>query len=345
MASIEITTNVGCTLACSFCPQDKISKLYKRGPERMMAFDSYKRILSKIPKNVRIDFSGYSEPFLNPEAMNFIELTAQMGYQQVLYSTLMGVSNSNAHRLRELLNEKKINYMVVHLPDSHGNMPGFKISDEYLLNLKILLESDAVSCMTMSKTNEILPSINKFIKDNCVRAVYKKLPKNSFGRGFLGWRRGGALDTAGLNESYLLPSVKWSKPISCASTPFYNANVVMPNGNVHLCCMDYSGRHILGNLLLDPYEKLFTSTEMMKIISINRESNYSDEVICRKCEDVLLHEFNYESHGWKSFRPGHLTVKLEQVGFKPTQAEVLSNILRYMLEIKKEASKFITKRK
>jgi radical SAM protein with 4Fe4S-binding SPASM domain len=345
MATIEITTNVGCTLACTFCPQDKISKLYKRGPDRMMTFESYKTILSKIPSNVRIDFSGYSEPFLNTEALRFIEYTALNGYQQVVYSTLMGVSTSDAYRLRELLQERKINFMVIHLPDSHGNMPGFKISSEYLLNLEILLESDNVSCMTMSKTNEILPAIKDYVRKNCSRKIYKKLPKNKFARGFMGWRRGGALDTSGINESYLLPSVRWSQPISCASTPFYDSNVVMPNGNVHLCCMDYGGKHTLGNLLIDTYQDLFKSKEMTKIISINRQCNYSEDTICRKCEDVLLHDYNYSGHGWNSFRPGHLTIKFEQFGFKAARARSLSKAARHILDFKTEVFKFIANRK
>lgn len=345
MASIEITTNVGCTLACKFCPQDKISKIYKSGPERMMTFEDFKIILSKIPKNVRIDFSGYSEPFLNPLAIKFVQHTASLGYQQSIYTTLTGVSYESASILLQLLDARKITKLVVHLPDAHNNMPGFKFDNDYLVCLKNLLKSKYVSCMTMSKTNEIPNDIINYIKKESPRNIFKKLPINSQQKGFVGWRRGNSLDTSKIDTQYLLPIVRWSKPISCASSPFYNSNVVMPNGNVHLCCMDYGGRHILGNLLNNEYINIFKSQEMQKIIVINMQDKFSEETICRKCEDVLVHEFDYNNHGWSSFRPGHIISAFDDFNINDSQKKSIVNIIRSLINVKKEFVKLLFNKK
>jgi radical SAM protein with 4Fe4S-binding SPASM domain len=336
MASIEITTNVGCTLACKFCPQDKISKLYKNSSDRMMSLENYQLILSKIPKNVRIDFSGYSEPFLNPLAIDFIEYTANNGYQQSIYSTLTGISLENANKLFDLLESRKINKFIIHLPDNHNNMPGFKLHKEYYDCLKILLESEFVSCMTMSRTNDIPLDIFSYVKNNCSKKSLQKLPKSTRKNGFVGWRRADSLDTSSISKELLLPIVRWNLPISCASSPFYNSNVVMPNGNVHLCCMDYAGKHILGNLLTDSYLSLFQSKEMSNVISINMQNQFSDNTICRKCEDVTLHEYNYNSHGWSSFRPGHMINYFEKFNINESNKKSLITIIRSFLIIKNE---------
>ena len=37
-------------------------------------------------------------------------------------------------------------------------------------------------------------------------------------------------------------------------------NVLLPNGDVLLCCMDWGMKHVLGNLLTGDYSNLFAST-------------------------------------------------------------------------------------
>jgi hypothetical protein len=182
--------------------------------------------------------------------------------------------------------------------------------------------------MTMSTSNTTLPEIYKHIKGKHTSTVYRKLPRPRRGLGFRGWRRGGSLNTKNLDEKYLLPEVKWETPISCASTPFYDSNVVMPNGDVHLCCMDYGGKHILGNLIRDSYESLHMSSVMGNIIKVNKQCEFSEGTICRKCEDVSIHKFKYDGHGWESFRPGHLSAYIGQLKWSENRQIALLKIIR-----------------
>jgi len=43
--------------------------------------------------------------------------------------------------------------------------------------------------------------------------------------------------------------------LKCSASNYDN-NVMMPNGDVYLCCMDYSLKHKLGNLLITHFDKL-----------------------------------------------------------------------------------------
>ena len=63
MPTLEITTTIGCPLACTFCPQDKLSIAYGNTTSKRLEISTFKEIIAKIPKYVRIDFSGYVEPF------------------------------------------------------------------------------------------------------------------------------------------------------------------------------------------------------------------------------------------------------------------------------------------
>lgn len=63
-------------------------------------------------------------------------------------------------------------------------------------------------------------------------------------------------------------------------------NVLIPNGEVYLCCMDYGLKHYLGNLLTDKYGDLYKGDEFKKILkAINSKDG---EVICRYCEKAKL---------------------------------------------------------
>jgi len=42
----------------------------------------------------------------------------------------------------------------------------------------------------------------------------------------------------------------------CARAPYHNINVMMPNGDVYICCNDYSLKHKLGNLFETNYDDL-----------------------------------------------------------------------------------------
>ena len=74
--------------------------------------------------------------------------------------------------------------------------------------------------------------------------------------------------------------------LTCKSTPFYDRNVLMPNGDVVLCCMDYNLKHVIGNLLKQKYEDIFESEELKKIIEINESPEFSKCSICKSCENV-----------------------------------------------------------
>jgi hypothetical protein len=54
-------------------PARQVKKKYKHDSSKILTFDNFKLILNKIPNHVRIDFSGMTEPFLNPEAIKIVQ--------------------------------------------------------------------------------------------------------------------------------------------------------------------------------------------------------------------------------------------------------------------------------
>ena len=238
-----------------------------------MSIENFTTILSKVPLHVQIDFSGMSEPWANPQATPMLELALSLGYHIVVYTTLYGMTVQDAHHITNLLlkHRAQVKEVVIHLPDANGNMRGYKPSPEYSEVLGIF---NAIGgklrhfhAMTMDGRSRVHPSIN-------VRA---KSPSWS------GLDRAGSLDVAAVVGQPLDAPVRHDSPLSCSFTPFYDHNVVLPNGDVVLCCMDYSLKHKVGNLLTGDYYSIFSSPGMGELRAENAKLGYGEGTICRKC--------------------------------------------------------------
>ena len=59
----------------------------------------------------------------------------------------------------------------------------------------------------------------------------------------------------------------------------WHQNVVLPDGNVYTCCMDYGLTMPVGNLLAQDYQEIYDKAETYKV-NVNPPANS----ICRSCE-------------------------------------------------------------
>jgi len=278
MPALELTTVVGCPLMCSYCPQNKLKASYGDA-EKYMTVANFTTILSKVPNHVQIDFSGMSEPWANPNATEMLELTLKRGYHAVVYTTLYGLSAQEARRVVALLLEhrEQVKEVVLHLPDANGNMRGYKPSAEYDEVLGIFAAAGkglrSFRAMTMDGRSRVHPSV--------------KLPATS--SSWSGLDRAGSLDTEAVANQPLDRAVNHSGPVSCSFTQFYDHNVVLPNGDVVLCCMDYSLKHKVGNLLTGDYYSLFESPGMGRLRAENTKLGPAN-TICKKCNRATTYK-------------------------------------------------------
>jgi hypothetical protein len=264
-------------------------RAYKNDSKKIFSLPDFITILSKIPKNVRIDFSGMSESWLNKDCTNMLEHTLKLGFNVAIYSTLYGMTKEDGDRVYELIikHTSQIKVFCIHLPDASNNMRGWKNSEAYRYVLKKFLDfppdikkTIKLETMTMDKNNNIHPELND-------------LNIELTNRDWVGHTRGGNLTIFALNEFQLGPIPVTSSPVECYPSGMwdekiglssaYDHNILIPNGNVLLCCMDYSSNHILGNLLRQSYEELRQSNTIKNVIELNKTSHYIPSHICKNC--------------------------------------------------------------
>jgi len=267
---------VGCPVRCDYCPQDALLANYPKFAKRMLSLEDFAIILPKIPKHVRIDFSGMAEPWANPECTNMLRLTLAMDYSVAIYTTLQGMTPEDADDVAMLLHAHaaQIEVVCLHLPDEGGHMRQFKKTGEYLLALdRFMMVREAgfirrFELMTMDHAGGVASGLGHGIKH---------LPM------WEGHDRAGSLNREGVHGTPSLePAVRHKGPVSCSYTPFYDQNVLMPNGDVYLCCMDYGLRAPIGNLLSMTYEEVRYFAQAASASNGLTAANM-DSSICRKC--------------------------------------------------------------
>jgi hypothetical protein len=270
---MELTTMIGCPLMCTFCPQENLRDSYGNSEKYLQPRDLV-TVLSKLPKDTRIDFSGMSEPWANPHCTEMLETVLYMGFNIAIYSTLYGMTDPE--RVRKVLEDhpSQVDVIMLHLPDANGNMKGWKNSEEWLNAAAVMSHTNVpcgVGAMTMDSSGLVHPELQSLIG---------KLP------GWQGHTRADSLNTEQVAGQVLSLTPINSFSLTCRSTPFYDRNVLLPNGDVVLCCMDYNLKHIIGNLLTQTYEEIFKGKPLLDLIEINEEPKFSKCSICKSCENV-----------------------------------------------------------
>ena len=270
---MELTTMVGCPLMCTFCPQENLRNSYGNETKYMQPMDLM-NVLTKLPRNTRIDFSGMSEPWANPACNTMLEMVLYMGFDVAIYTTLYGMTNPQAVKKVLESHPNQVKVVMLHLPDANGNMKGWKPTQEWMNAFELMAKLDVpcgVGAMTMDGSGLVHETLQPMV-----------------GRlaGWVGHTRADSLpvEQIGSQNISITPHNLFS--LTCKSTPFYDRNVLMPNGDVVLCCMDYNLKHVIGNLLKQKYEDIFEGEELKKIIEINESPEFSKCSICKACENV-----------------------------------------------------------
>lgn len=248
---LEITTHVGCPVSCRDCPQKLLKSRYKGRKD--MSFEDYKTAVDKLPRNCRVDFSGMCEPFVNKNCADMILYAYDKGFPLALYTTLQGATLIDYERL------KGVQYEVctIHLPDKDGRS-SFRITDEYLEVLS-LWECNAYSCH-----GEI---------DDRVRPHMKSRHLITFMH-----------DRAGNVEERPHISIDPSVQLWCSTSgKGMDHNVLLPDGTVLMCCMDYGMTGVFGNLFYESYEEVINSPKAKAM----RRTLEQGESICRHCTNAI----------------------------------------------------------
>jgi len=256
MAVIEITTRVGCRVMCSYCPQDRILGSYPdlRNSGHLMSFEAFERCLARIPVPVNIHFSGFTEPWLNPDCTRMVVAAGSRGHVVKVFSTLAGMTLTDV----EQLEAARIDAFVIHLPADDDSMR-LEVDSAYLAVLERLVHGK-LPVRPKFHGSRMHPRVAEVVGES------HRAPLHT---------RAGNVDVEGAS-----PPRRLRGELACRRDPVQH--VLLPNGDVVLCCMDWSLQHVLGNLVEDDYETITSGPEMQRVLA--GWADESADILCRTCD-------------------------------------------------------------
>lgn len=272
--TLEITTSIprsGCVVDCVFCPQRTLQKKYQG--ERFLSLENYKKVIDKVPSEVRITFAGFTEPWLNKHCTDMVLYAHEKGHPISVFTTGIGMTIEDFERIRHIPFAPNPNGgFVLHVPDQERRAK-HPITPKYIELLRHIQTThfggrpiQNYCWMAMGTPHE---TIQEFISSAQVNMM---------------WSRAGNL----LGEAMMKPELMNLKNhfgsiyhgevnMTCGCEERLYHNILLPNGDVSLCCMDYNLDHILGNLLEEEYNDILPEP-------------YSCFNLCRLCENAISPE-------------------------------------------------------
>lgn len=282
--SLEITTSIpknGCVIDCVFCPQRVLQKVWnsrKFEDNRYLSLDNFKKCISTVPEEITIIFSGFTEPWLNRDTTKMLLHAHEKGHPIAVFTTGVGMSLEDVNLIKDIPFSGGPNRnFTLHLPDKEGNAK-HPINKKYLEVITALKAVNLQSFQLMAMA-EIHPDVEPIYGDS-----YVHLPQM--------WHRAGNL----IGEAQLRPEVKQklkqvqsikhfeSKTCGCVEHLYHN--ILLPNGEVSLCCMDYNLDEILGNLLTDNYDNILPKPQTTFNICMNCENAATPQSIIDKESEI-----------------------------------------------------------
>lgn len=265
--TLEFSLSIGCRLNCKYCPQKLFIQSYQKqfpSASKQMSLSVFKTILNKLPAGASISFSGMAEPFLNPFAIDMIRYAYDRGFKLYLATSLVGLKESDLYKLRDV---KFVEGLILHIPDMEGNSQ-FILDTSYFSLLKKAHEFWNVTYYSCHGT--IHPEVSDLICKEKFKATAMM-------------NRAGNLNNPALKTYYNKDSIECGAGNAMKRTA--HNMVVLPNGAVILCCMDYGLKHVLGNILSQQWREIYNSPAY-----ISFEKGKQDEsipLLCRTCSSAV----------------------------------------------------------
>lgn len=262
--TVRVETTNHCQADCSFCPRSTIGRA--KSFMKQDLFEKVVRECSKAGCNL-MHLHGFGEPLLDKQLPNRIRLCKESGIPRVkIFSNGDLLCGEMAQRLLESgLDEIKISIDGADSKEFNLLRVGLDY-DRVLENVRTFRSLRdksggkkprivAATCQTSNKEKT-----EKLLAGVVDRIDYSPLHN---------W--GGSLG--------MLTGQRVRKPCDRLWRTF----TVLVNGDVALCCQDYRGKEILGNVADDTIENIWNNQRYGELRQFHRTSRQSEIPICKDC--------------------------------------------------------------
>ncbi len=279
--SIEI--NNVCNLRCQFCPYQ-----YMTRKKEFMSFVTFKKIIDEIKETTNFIFlHNFGEPLLHPQLVRFINYASSKGIKVGLSTNCTRLT---AEKSIALLKSKL--YLIILCVDGAtkktyemlrkgGNYEKVMNNVDNFLNYRNRLGKIKRVYVQIIQVKENKNEIKKFMKhwENKYPDVGISIkPFDTFG---------GKIKMK--SSLTIADSLKHKQRYPCKW--LWDMTVILSNGDVALCCRDYDGKIIIGNVKKNTLKKIWNSLAIRKERQHQINGRF-DNGLCNNCPEWIGNESN-----------------------------------------------------
>ena len=297
-----------CSVRCEYCPQDQLVIAGAMLGQSHLSFEMFAKCVDNISGDIkRIHWTGYAEPCLSKDFPKMVLHAKSKGFDQMVSTTLVG----HEHCIDFLATTDAVATIVLHLPDANSLMErgSLKVDNNYVERLRKFLEGrlqhlNTSICDITSVTfgESYHPKIASVLADRRYQPVLLSSTVSSkihsragavrnfsgFSIGMISRKALVGRQKAILYITVVLKSI--SLPLHRCSYLKFRQPVLLPDGQLNLCCMDYGLRGILGNLSKIPLNTIYSNWSEQNMDAFVK-GKLSPCLECEYYQHVSLYDF------------------------------------------------------
>ena len=269
-----------CNSSCVMCPYPKMTR-----PKTVMPMDLFKKVVDECVSNGinKFNLNFYNEPFLDPMIFERIEYLKLKGVRVQLFSN------------GSVLDDDKIDKIIKSgLNDIKFSVDGFKKETYEKIRKGLNYEKTVSNILKLIERKKELKSPSPCIAVVFVRSANNEDEQEDFKKFWSGKADKIIISFDDNRNDTSTDDLKNKPAVAYPCRRLWKELVVMSNGKVALCCVDFDGSVILGDFNSQSFMEIWNDAKFEKI----REKHLmykADEIpLCKKC----VHPYRMNVKSW-----------------------------------------------
>jgi radical SAM protein with 4Fe4S-binding SPASM domain len=247
-----------CNLKCLMCPQPR--KMIRA--KKLLDFSLFKKILDNNPQIKEVDLFNWGEPLVHPDFVKFVSYAAAKNiYTRTITNAILLTPEKSKEIIEAGLNE--IIFSIDSTGDNYKKIRGVPF-EKTMENVKNFV------CLANEQKCDILISVN--------------ITKSKFNAGHLE-SIVSEISALGVGDVNLNECQEYSggyKRVSKCVEP-YRYLVVLSNGQVTPCCVDYDGELAFGSIYNEIDLKKLYNSQLIQKLRLSLSQKQLRPKICATC--------------------------------------------------------------
>lgn len=267
-----------CNARCVMCPRDKHTR-----PLDFMDFSLFERLIKEIAKFKdmvkRVHMHNYGEPLLDRELPRRIKLAKDYGIRHVYFVTNASLltPEKSSEIIKAGLDEFKISFYGTDKKTYNETMKGLDF-DSSIQNVKNFIKiRKELNSVKPKVVIQYLPQETNKSKSEDFTNIFRPLLDKDIGD---------CLNIYSLHNFGDGREYHKSDRISGICNYPWRTMIILYDGRVVICCFDYNGVQVVGDVNKSNIEKIWNNVEYKQVRDDFKRLRYDKYSVCMKCDII-----------------------------------------------------------